>query len=206
MKAIVGKTEVYIRHNPPATMLQFFTRLLTGKSSYPSRQQMDDVFAALAYRRNMDRIIETYTVRVCTDPAVLKSTGLMSEVVAVSVFITEKVIELAGYNKKDLDLRQAQAASMITMIAADHISRLADLSYEATAARAIGVLWGDKFGPEKAAQILAEAVSRINAAFDHKEKAGAALLGKAIAKFFSTADIAALEEPKKIFSVTLRDL
>jgi hypothetical protein len=66
------------------------------------------------------------------------------------------------------------------------------------------VLWAGRFGPEKAAEILAYAVSRMNSVSDQDK--GVALIGNAIAKFFSTAEIAHLDGAKTIFSVTLRHL
>ena len=161
-------------------------------ASGPSPSQTDDIFAAADFRYELDHILQTH--RLSVDPN--SPDKLLSEIVAVAVFITEKALELAGRDVTQFTVSEATAATVVTVVAADHLSRLAEKPFEVTGLGAGYALWGH-FGPENAAEIVHDAASNFNRlSLSSADHGIVSVTGAAIAKFFTSGDVRHLEAIK----------
>ena len=113
-------------------MFSFFKRT---KQRDAARAQ--EAVKAIRFRENLDRILVTYDLQV--DP-----TGphkLLGEVAQAVVLITKKAIEFSGKDYETLSEGEAIVVGLVTVVAADHLSRLAKVGFELTGLAAGHALW-----------------------------------------------------------------
>ena len=72
-----------------------------------------------------------------------------TQVAQVVVLITKKAMEFSGKEYENLSEKEAFAVGLVTIVAADHLSRLAQVEFELTGLAAGHALWTPLFGANK---------------------------------------------------------
>lgn len=168
-------------------------------SFFNKRKQRDaaldqEMITAIRFRENLDQILVTYNIQV--DP-----TGphkLLGEVSQAVVLITKKAIEFSGKNYETLSEGEAFVVALVTVVAANHLSRLAKVEFELTSLVAGAALWVPLFGATKAAEIGTDAASEYNRLSQSPRLSELITgIGKNVANFFATNDLAYIENLRK---------
>lgn len=159
-------------------------------------EMFQELFGATQFRHNLDQILSAHSLGVEKET----TNKLALEVISVVVFITRKSIEFAGRDYRSLSESEAFAASLVSIVAADHITRLAHLPFEAVCLVVGAALWGPSMGGEKAAELFHDALEEFNRLAQHPEHQKLlTAIGNNVAKFFSSND---MEYLKKVGEVT----
>ena len=166
---------------------------------FKKRKLRDEAIAqemvmAIRFRENLDRILVTYSLQA--DPT--SRHKLLGEVAQVVVLITKKAMEFSGKDYENLSEKEAFAVGLVTIVAADHLSRLARVEFELTGLAAGHALWTPLFGASKSAEIVTSAASefnRLSQSPGHSEIIIA--IGKNVANFFNTNDLGHIQNLRK---------
>ena len=168
-------------------------------SFFSKRKQRDaalvqEMVTAVRFRENLDRILVTYNLHV--DPTARHK--LLGEVAQAVVLITKKAIEYSGKDYEKLSEKEAFVVGLVTIVAADHLSRLAKVEFELTGLAAGHALWTPLFGATKSAEIVTSAASEFNWLSQSPQHSEIIIaIGKNVANFFDTNDLACIENLRK---------
>lgn len=168
-------------------------------SFFSKRKQRDAalaqaMFTAIRFRENLDRILLIYNLQV--DP--VGPHKLLGEVAQAVVLITKKTIEFSGKDYETLSEGEAFVVGLVTVVAADHLSRLAKVEFELTGLAAGHALWTPLFGETKAAEIVTSSASEYNRLSQSPQLSEIVTeIGKNVANFFETNDLACIENLRK---------
>jgi hypothetical protein len=102
---------------------------------------MQSMFEAASFRDSLDRIIKDYSLSVPDNSGENK---LEHEVIAVSKFIAKESVKRSGREISHLNDDEAYIAMLIGFVTADHVSRLAHVSFEVTSTIVCTVLMAHK--------------------------------------------------------------
>ena len=138
----------------------------------------------------MDRILASRGLVVAPD----SQTRLIQEAAIVTSFLINQSLSRSGKSLASLTANERGLLGILTMVAGDHLSRMAAASFELTTMATFAHLFSAAIGAEGAATLLAQSGANFNQlSSDPRTGHGLNQFGKLVAKFFDTNENVYLE-------------
>jgi len=163
---------------------------------------MQTMFAAASFRDSLDNILTTYSVQVVEDD----EDKLVNEVIGVSKLIAEEAVKRSNKNLAQLPDDEIYTCMLIGFVSSDHISRLAQVSFELTSPIVLLQLEIHK-SPEEIGQLTSAVIHGHNRmAGNPSELKVLQAIGNQVSQFFSTADEKYLDKLSKLYTLMVNNL
>ena len=172
------------------------------KKKQKDMEFMQTMFAAASFRDSLDKILSSYTVQVVDND----EDKLINEVIGISKLIAEEAVKRSNRSLVQLTDDEMYICMLIGFVASDHISRLAQVSFELTSTVTCAVLATHK-SPEEIGQLTSEVIHGHNRMGSNPSEVKVLqAIGNQVSQFFSTADEKYLEKLGELFTRSCREL
>ncbi|WP_040820407.1 hypothetical protein [endosymbiont of Tevnia jerichonana] len=163
---------------------------------------MQSMFADASFRDSLDKILSSYPVDILEN----SEDKLVNEVIAVSKLIAEEAVKRSGRTLSKLTDDEMYTCMLIAFVASDHVSRLAEVSFEVVSTVACAVLAVHR-SPEEIGQLTNEVINGHNQmASDPSQVKALQAIGNQVSKFFSTADETYLNKLAELYTLLVKHL
>ena len=150
----------------------------------------NEMLSAASYRPKMDRILASRAIFVAAND----KDRLLNEATEVVSFVIADSLHRSGKTLKFLSEKERGVLGILTMVASDHLSRMAAASFEMTTMAVFLGLFSPSIGAEAAGMLLNESGENFNQlSRDPRTALGISQYGKLVSKFFDTNEDVYLE-------------
>jgi len=157
---------------------------------------MQEMFESASFRDSLDKILSTYSVDILES----KEDKLENEVIGVSIFIAEEAIKRNGLVLTELNDDELFYCMLIGFVSSDHVSRLAQVSFELTSATVCMMLASHR-EPEEIGVIINVVINaHTRMGGNPNEIKLLQAIGNQVSLFFSTCNDEYLNQLAKLFA------